>query len=247
MKTICFEMAKRGEDLIKSEDSIEVKQIGPDSLMVVLSDGASTGVFSSAWSNHITSSMDSAWLSSEGNFTNGLAEIRRTFKPDIKRPTALRKFLLEGSYATLYAAMIKKTGNFFIKNKFEIQSYCIGDVTLFIFNPDGELEYSFYYNSNENFNNSPDLFRSNEKLQKRSPFIIHSDTYMTSQKNTIVFATDALSEFIFKRLVVKKGFDVVSEILECLNNEDFYKLMTYYRDSCNMKNDDIAICVIQDD
>ena len=153
---------------------------------------------------------------------------------------------MEGSYATLYAAMIKKRGNFFIKNKFEINSYCIGDVSLFVFTPEGELEYSFYYTDHENFDNSPELFRSNEKLQKKTPFTIHSDIYITSRKNTIVFATDALSEFIFKRLVVKKGLDVILEIMECQSNEDFFKLMEYYRDSCNMKNDDIAICIIKD-
>ena len=152
-------MAKRGEDLKKSEDSMEVKHIDSNTLLTVLSDGASTGVFSRAWSEHITSSMDSAWLESEEHLARGLDEIRKTFKPEITRPTALRKFLLEGSYATLYAAMIKKTGNFFIKNKFQIQSYCIGDVVLFFFTPEGELEYSFFYDSHESFNNSPDLFR----------------------------------------------------------------------------------------
>ena len=84
-------------------------------------------------------------------------------------------------------------------------------------------------------------------MQEKTPFKIYSDTYITSKKNILVFVTDALGEFVFRRLVVKKGFEVISEIMGCQSDEDFFKLMTYYRESCNMKNDDIAVCIIKDE
>lgn len=243
MDTTCYETAKAGLDANKSEDSILVKKIDNSSMMIVMSDGASTGVFSRAWSTHITGNFDTAWLKSREDFSYGLEVIRKSFKPDITRPTALRKFLMEGSYATVFALLAEKKFSLF-GSKMKLTFYCVGDVTIFVFSEDGGLLYSFPFTKQEEFNNVPNLVRSNEKLQEKTPLNILSDTYISEGKNLVVIATDAMSEFIFHKMNSKRGYRVIEDIMDCKNQDEFLQLVTRYRKDENMKNDDVAVCIL---
>lgn len=244
MKTICFEATKSGLDVTGSEDSHLVKRIDKKTLMVVVSDGASTGVFSRAWSHHLTGSFDTAWVKSEKDFLYGLEVMRGTFKPDMKRPTALRKFLMEGSYATLFTLMIESSGGLFTGGRLTLSSYSVGDITLFSFTPRGELEFSYPWERHTDFTNSPDLVRSSEKHQAQSPFKLRIRTHTTSAKNTIVVATDALSEFILRNMIEKKGHEIIRSILACPGPEEFRALIERYRTEKGMKNDDVTVCIV---
>ncbi|MDH4129944.1 MAG: protein phosphatase 2C family protein [Spirochaetota bacterium] len=245
METLSFEAPKAGIEDFRNEDSFKIRQIANDLMLVLVSDGASTGVFSKEWSDHITNNFDSAWLSSAEDFEFGIKTIRETFKPDITRQTALRKFLMQGSYATLLSVLIKKNKSWF-KSNVDLTMYAIGDVCIFIFSDNGELEFTFPYLSVEDFNNVPDLIRSSNNLQEKTPYKIFQNTYTTSLDSLIVVASDALSEYLFKTLTEGTIFDTIKEIAKCENNEQFKRLMNYYRDNCKMKNDDVTICFITD-
>ena len=108
MKYLTFSTPKAGVEDARNEDAQVVRALGEDDLMVVVSDGASAGVFSRDWSRHLATGIDSAWLESEEVFLKGLTSLRDSFQPEITRPTAQRKFLMEGSYATVMAVLIHR-------------------------------------------------------------------------------------------------------------------------------------------
>lgn len=244
METTCYESAKSGLDINKSEDSILVKNIDTHSMMIIMSDGASTGVFSRAWSGHITGNFDTAWLRSEEDFRYGLGVIRKSFKPNITRPTALRKFLMEGSYATVFTLLAEKKFSLF-GSKIKLTFHCVGDVSLYVFSEEGELLYSFPFTKQEEFNNIPNLVRSSEKLQEKTPLKVLSDTFLSEGNNIIVLSTDAMSEFIFRKMKTKRGFRVIEDIMDCKDQDEFLQLVDKYRNNENMKNDDVAVCILK--
>lgn len=267
MKYISFNTSKNGVELEKGEDALAVRQIGKHSLLIIMSDGASTGVFSHDWAHHITSSFDSAWMRSVNDFTFGMGEIRKSFKPVIERPTALRKFLMEGSYATIFAARIAFEKKLFRQNAYHITTFSIGDITTFVFSPDGTLEYSYPNKKSGDYNNVPALFRSSAKLQEKSPVSVMTEDYSTPASNTLVFATDAMSEYIFE-LIEADGKDagqvknpemngndtaeshnprindLISKIKNCPGQQQFTELIDACRGTGKMKNDDVTILMI---
>lgn len=245
MKYISFETPKSGEKLENNEDSVFVKKLSDKNFLVSVSDGASTGVFSKEWSEHITKNFDSAWIESEENFIFGLDSLRESFKPNITRNSALRKFLMQGSYATLLSLKISKSGYFF--PKFELECFAIGDVCLFIFDVVGNLEFCFPYTSKDDFNNVPDLLRSSKKLQEKTPVTIKSSTTSCKMDSLIVIATDAFSEFLYKRKNSSDILAVIREVIDCKDQDQFTNLMDRYRTEFNMHNDDVAICMIQNE
>ena len=238
-----FECSKHGESLENNEDSLFVKKLNDSSLLVNVSDGASTGVFSREWSKHLTSNLDSAWLESKDSFLFGLDTLRESFKPEISRNSALRKFLLQGSFATLMSIRISESG--FIFPELLLDSYAIGDVCLFIYDSQGNSEFVFPYQTAGDFNNVPDLIRSSKKLQLDTPVTLHQKKISFDNKNLLVIATDALSEFLYKKIDSGDSFEFIQKILQCNNQADFEKLINLFRFEFGMKNDDVAICFIQ--
>ncbi len=240
MEVKFFTTAKAGLEEDKNEDSIFIKQLDSDKFMISLSDGATTGVFSKEFSKHITNNFDSSWISSINAFENGIEQIRNTFKPDITRPTALRKFLMEGSYATLMVAVIELKTSLFT-SKIKINSMCVGDVTLFIFNYNKELIYSFPFNHSIDYTNAPDLIRSSTKLQQKSPYKIKFNKHEAHIDSLIVIASDAISEFLFRCIEDGIGNETITSILNCKDSSEFKILIDHYRNNQNMKNDDVTI------
>ncbi len=243
MELLCYETPKAGIDDFKNEDSIFIRHLNQDSLMVLVSDGASTGVFSKEWSDHITHNFDTSWLKSIKDFEFGLTAIRESFKPNITRQTALRKFLKEGSYATLLAVQIDKDNSWFRSN-FSLTSYSVGDVCIFIFNEEGILEHTFPYQKLADFNNIPYLIRTSDRLQEKTPYEVKIDHYTTSQDNLIVVASDALSEYFFQASARNEVFKTIKEIIDCQDNDEFKDFITILRKECDMKNDDVSVCFV---
>lgn len=236
MKYLIFETPKAGLPDIENEDSVQVQLLEDNKALVSMSDGATTGVFSKRWSDHITKNVNEKWLSSSDNFASGLSKLRDSFKPDIKRPSALRKFLLEGSYATLMSVLLEKTG--WIFTRINITSFCVGDICLMVFNREGKLEYSFPYRSQKDFNNVPALLRSSEKLQAKTPIAIEQSQYTAHANDLIVITSDALGEFLFANL--DKAKQIVKEISGCEDNKEFRNLIDRYRKNEKMNNDDVT-------
>ncbi|MCP4348257.1 MAG: protein phosphatase 2C domain-containing protein [Desulfobacterales bacterium] len=239
MKFISFETPKAGIEDFRNEDSVCIRRVGENSVMAAVSDGASTGVFSKEWSDHITHSFDADWLKSVEDFENGLNVIRESFKPTITRPTALRKFLMEGSYATLLTALITKQ-----ETELGLTLFSVGDVCIFTVTREWKTEFVFPYKSLEEFNNIPYLIRSATRLQEKSPYEICYESRTTSADNLIVIATDALSEYLFKVMPLGKIPETLKDIIKCKNNSEFKELTDFFRDKCGMKNDDVSVCFI---
>jgi len=235
-----YETPKSGLEDDKNEDSVFIRTLSRSNLMITMSDGASTGVFSRKWSDHICKSIDSAWLTSPEDFEYGIEKIRETFKPNLTRPTAKRKFLLEGSYATVMSLLIQKPSWWFGDIKIKLIS--IGDISIFVFNKDGELEYSFPQKKSEDFGNVPDLIRSSKRLQEKTPYEIKQDNYSTSNSNVIAIMSDAISEFIFSN--TENGLDIIKRIAICKTNDQFRRLVDHYRSKCGMKNDDVSVLLL---
>jgi hypothetical protein len=240
LKYLVYETPKSGLEDAQNEDAISIKKLSKGTLMVTLSDGASTGVFSRKWSEHITNSIDSAWLNSPDDFEFGLEKIRESFKPEITRPTAKRKFLLEGSFATVMSANIQKPYWWF--SDIKIKCVSIGDICIFCFDYNGNLEHSFPQKKAEDFNNIPDLFRSSSRLQEKTPFAINYEKISVSNSSLIAVMSDAIGEFVFRYL--NHGLDILKRIAQCKNNEQFTRLVEYYRKKCEMKNDDVTVCLL---
>ncbi|MES0489662.1 MAG: hypothetical protein ABUK01_06710 [Leptospirales bacterium] len=240
-----FETPKSGLPDDKNEDSVLVKKISSNQALITMSDGASTGVFSRNWSDHITGFFDTAFLDSSEDFLNGLQSLRTSFQPEITRPSAQRKFLLEGSYATVLASFVEKVTGLF-SSRFKINNYAVGDVCLFIFNKTGELKQLFPYKESADFGNIPDLVRSSEKHQAKTPFSLRHDKFTASLDDTIVYATDAFAEFLLKQDEEHKlGHKILERVRMCKNNQQFRRLMDYYRTKGGMHNDDVTICILE--
>ena len=236
-----FEAAKSGVEEYRNEDSIQIKTIASNALMIAMSDGASTGVFSKEWSDHITGGIDSAWLQSPATLERGLQFLRESFQPDVSRPTALRKFLMEGSYATLLIALIQRSRWWF--GRLVLTLFGIGDVSLFIFTPEGELEYVFPPTVRDGFGNTPEMIRSSERLQNDSPYTIHHELHRTRPENLIVIASDALAEHI-NGLPPAAGLRLARQIGRCTDDAEFRLLVQKLRETRGMKNDDVTVCLI---
>ncbi len=243
MDILSFETPKAGIEDFRNEDSIHVRQINDDLLMALVSDGASTGVFSKEWSDHITHSFDTKWFHSVEDFEYGLNTIRETFKPNITRQTALRKFLMEGSYATLLACLVEKDKSWF-SSKLKLNLYAIGDVCVFIFSENRQLTFTFPYTCFEDFNNIPHLIRTSVKLQAKTPYEIRRNSLSIDENSLIVIASDAISEYLFQMSEKNNIFETLQEIVGCQDNHEFKKLVTAYRDERHMKNDDVAVCFL---
>ena len=241
-----FETAKRGLAFAKSEDSLSVQQVGIDKLLVTLSDGASTGVFSKKWSKHIVESITQEHVVSKESFASQLSRIRKTFQPSITRPSALRKFLQEGSYATVASVLFESISSAEEEKTLKLHMLTIGDIELLGIKPDGSLDFSFPYQSSQEFGNVPDLLRSNEKLQVKTPLTIQESVCVSSLQNTILICTDAASEFFLKRLEEYGHIkDIIANILLCQTQLEFANLMDDYRSNYGMKNDDVAIFLLR--
>ncbi|MEM7180675.1 MAG: hypothetical protein AAF518_07170 [Spirochaetota bacterium] len=241
-----FETAKRGFEFGKTEDSLSIQQVDTGKLLVTLSDGASTGVFSKNWSKHIVESIAQEHVISKESFAAQLTQIRKTFQPTITRPSALRKFLQEGSYATVASVLFESISSEEKQGMLKLHMLSIGDIELLGIRPDGSLDFSFPYQSSQEFGNVPDLLRSNEKLQIKTPLTIRESECISSQQNTILLCTDAASEFFLKRLEEYGQIkDILTSILHCQTQWEFTDLMDEYRSNYGMKNDDVAIFLLR--
>lgn len=245
MDVLCLEAPKAEIEDFRNEDAMAVRRIGEDALLAALSDGASTGVFSKEWSDHIVRHVEPEWLKSVDDFENGLKEMRASFKPSIVRQSALRKFLLQGSYATLLAMFIQKDRSR-MDDELALTIYAVGDVCCFIFTEKGDVEFTFPCTTLEAFNNVPHLIRSSAKLQKNTPYDVLYKNLNTQADNLIVIATDALSEYLFKTMSEGRSFDILKDIIKCQDNNQFKELVTFYRQNDKMKNDDVSVCFITD-
>ena len=242
MHYLLYETPKSGLPDDQNEDSSLIRKLSKNELLVNISDGASTGVFSRLWSDHLTHGIDSRWFTSLKDFEFGIAQLRESFKPEIKRPTALRKFLLEGSYATLLSVIIKKVGWLF--SSIEVQAYGSGDVNLIIVDDEGKFKFSFPYAKFEEFDNVPALIRSSDKLQQKTPVEFKAAKFEAKTDDLVIIASDAIAEFLFsdKSQVLER----VSQITQCKDNQEFRKLCDDYRKNHKMKNDDASIFFYSD-
>ncbi len=243
MKTRIYTTPKAGLEDFQNEDAVAADPIGPDALLVRVADGASTGVFSREWSEHLCRNFEAGWVQSAQNFENGLENLRESFKPDITRPSALRKFLMEGSYATFLTALVQKT-DATANAALQLTLFAVGDVSLFVFNRAGEPMFTFPYKAMQDFNNVPNLIRSKAALQAKTPYKIAQAEIRTASDDLIVMATDALSEYLFKTIPSGKHPNKLLKMLQCKDDIAFKEVIDTFRNADGMKNDDVAVCFL---
>ena len=243
MKTRIYTTPKAGLEDFQNEDAAAIDNIGDDALWVRVSDGASTGVFSREWSQHLCHNFEAGWVQSEQHFENGLNTLRESFKPDITRPSALRKFLMEGSYATLLTAFVQKN-DAAANAALQLTLFAVGDVSLFVFNRAGEPKFTFPYKQTQDFNNVPNLIRSKAALQAKTPYKIAQAEILTAPDDLIVIATDALSEYLFKTMSAGKHPTKLLKMLQCKDDIAFKEVIDAFRNADGMKNDDVAVCFL---
>lgn len=240
MRSLTFTTPKAGLEDDHNEDSFHVRVLNERELLLVVSDGASTGVFSRDWSRHLARGIDSAWLESSETFLAGLDSLRASFKPEITRPTAQRKFLMEGSYATVLAVHVRQPRWWL--GRLRLRNYCIGDVTIFVFHESGEMLYSFPQKVREDFDNTPELFRSSAKLQEKTPFNLLEDEVSAPRSALIAVLSDAIGEFVF-RMPEEERLPLLKKIALCEDNEAFRRMADGLRER-GMKNDDVTVSLV---
>ena len=231
---------KAGLEDDRNEDAFHVRTLNPRELLVSVSDGASTGVFSRNWSKHLATGIDSAWLDSPEAFLGGLDSLRATFKPEITRPTAQRKFLMEGSYATILAVRVRVP--LWWLGRLRLKLFCVGDVTILIFDADGEMLYSFPQKTLTDFGNTPELYRSSAKLQEKTPFALHQDEVSAPRSALVAVLSDAIAEYIFT-LDPGSRLPLLKRVAACKDNAEFRTLADELR-AAGMKNDDATAALI---
>lgn len=242
MKTRIYTTPKAGLENSQNEDAAAVDVVEPDALWIRVADGASTGVFSREWSRHLCRDFAFRPIRCEDDFEQRLDTLREAFQPEITRPSALRKFLTEGCYATLLTAWVRKTQE---KTGGELQLtlFAIGDVCLFRFDPAGALQFAFPHNQAKNFNNVPHLIRSKAALQAKTPYQIAQAEISAYPDDLIAIATDALSEYLFETIANGKHRSDLLKILECEDNRAFKDVIDRFRAN-GMKNDDVTVCFL---
>jgi len=243
MQTRIYTTPKAGLEDFQNEDATAVDNISAGTLWVRVSDGASTGVFSREWSQHLCHNFEAGWMKSEQHFENGLNTLRESFKPDITRPSALRKFLMEGSYATLLAALVQKT-DATDNAALHLSLFAVGDVSLFVFNQAGESKFTFPYKQTQDFNNVPNLIRSKAALQAKTPYKIAQAEIRTAPEDLILIATDTFSEYLFKTIPSGKHTNKLLKMLQCKDDMAFKEVIDTFRNADGMKNDDVAVCFL---
>ena len=243
MKTRIYTTPKAGLEDFQNEDAVAADPAGTDALLIRVADGASTGVFSREWSRHLCHNFEADWMQSEQHFEDGLENLRESFQPEITRPSALRKFLMEGSYATLLTALVQKTDTI-ADPTLQLTLFAVGDVSLFVFNRAGEPMFTFPYKAMRDFNNVPNLIRSKAALQAKTPYKIAQAEISSQPDELIVMATDALSEFIFKTVSSGNHPNKLLKMLQCKDDMAFKEVIDIFRNAEGMKNDDVAVCFL---
>jgi Protein phosphatase 2C len=154
---------KQGNTSAENEDAwrtVCTQEADASTLLVVVADGATEGVFSRAWAQTLVNAVTPAWPRlSDAELTAQLQQLRQAYQPlppgQEMAWNVKTKLMTEGSCATLLAATITASAQ-----GLELQAVAIGDCCLLVLRGDGSLVCSFPMATAADFNTSPALVRS---------------------------------------------------------------------------------------
>ncbi|MBI2569820.1 MAG: hypothetical protein HYV63_22685 [Candidatus Schekmanbacteria bacterium] len=248
MQVRTFQASKAGAARHENEDSVDLRRRSPGELGIVLADGASTGVFSKGWSAHLAATFGEHLDCALESFDAVLELARATFSPDLSRHTALRKFLTEGSFATLLAARVElvQDAGRGGERSYALTMAAVGDACLIALDADGSCVLAFPCVSAADFGNTPNLIRSSAKLQERTPYRRQNARSPVRGTCTLLAATDAFAELVVRKVACRQSGELLRRLLECEEEARFAALVAELRRDHGMKNDDVSIVLIQD-
>lgn len=232
-------MPKVGNEENEQEDSF---LIDSQKSRFVVSDGASSGIYSKLWADLLTKNFidHEEILDSNSDPQKFLENIVNKSRIDWKAkiPTDLKwpasEKILEGSFATFLAVQFHDN----ISNSRNWNALSVGDSCLFKVK-DGKITESFPIHEASEFNNSPHLITSNfNSYQEHIQF--SSGTLAVGE--TLILATDSIAKWLFQE---NESTDSLSQTLDFISKlEDKRK---YFEDLVNNKivhYDDLTLIVL---
>ncbi len=167
MKPAFFQRAwtcpKQGYASDENEDAwrtVWAEQADTSTILLVVADGATEGVFSRSWARALVEAVTPEWPRlSDAELTTQLQALRQAYRPlppgQEMAWNVKTKWMTEGSCATLLAATVTASAA-----GIELQAVAIGDCCLLVLRADGSLACSFPMAAAADFNTSPALVRS---------------------------------------------------------------------------------------
>ncbi len=231
---------KWGNDTEENEDSILVPvEVDNKFIRCAISDGATESSFSKEWStllvnSFIKRSFDKSKLRTTIKNLSGIWQ-KKVYSKNL--PWYAHQKLETGAFATFIGLTIN------LKEKI-CRCVAIGDSTMFLIR-ENKLVFSFPITSSEEFGNTPMLFATNDRYQTDFACSVGYANVKANAGDIIVLASDAIAEWLFKKLENDRlSCFTIKNIMEN-NLEDFETWLANERQSGNIKNDDTTILFIK--
>ena len=156
---------KQGNTSAENEDAwrtVCTQQADASTLLLVVADGATEGVYSRTWARTLVEAVTPEWpLLSDAELTARLQQLRQSYQPlppDQEMAWNVKtKLMTEGSCATLLAATVTTSEE---DDSVELQAVAVGDCCLLVLRADASLGCAFPLATAAEFNTSPVLVRS---------------------------------------------------------------------------------------
>lgn len=242
MRVRSFTMSKLGN---KPQDCEDYFSWNPGRMKFAMADGASTSIFSDIWARELARAAvecDGSIVESiDGSVEPMLRSARKAWYTSIKwnsLPWFLRNKAVSGSYSTLTLMQMAP-----LASSYRYSAYAVGDTCLFKIK-NGRIESSFPILSPEEFSISPKLVWSGkgsplpQDIRLQVPaFQRHEGILQPGEM--LILSTDGVSKWLMETGRVE---DIVMRIN---NPPDIKKFLTGEINSRRMRNDDVAISLIE--
>ncbi len=223
----CFSLPKEGNTPEENEDAYAISK---DQSLIVLSDGASEGMYSKEWAQHLCHNLCAhPTLKIDPPLLSRLGQEFQSSLDQKEVPWYVENKMREtGAAATLLWIRFHKK---IIKSWWEVGA--IGDSCAFIIQ-DSKLLWSWPLEKTEDFDTSPELVYNhsgrNGKLRVRT-------LPLPRGKSTLILATDALAALIIE--------GIPPDMENSHNDEQFNAWIRGLRNTGKVKNDDSTMIIIE--
>ncbi|OAV74798.1 hypothetical protein Barb7_01652 [Bacteroidales bacterium Barb7] len=242
--SLSISLPKLGNSDDENEDNIleaSKSEVESDTIaQFAISDGATESSFSKEWSDFLVCAYKDKKFDKE-HLPETLKIVSETWQSrinNIELPWYAQQKADIGAFATFLGLTINRKDMCF-------EAVAIGDCNLFQIRNE-ELILSFPVSSSKDFDNTPNLFASNQRHQSDFEGTVSYQKGNVAPNDTILLATDALAAWIFKHIEMGESpWNRLMSILGFSADGFFEDWLNKQRRTNEIKNDDVTLLIIK--
>jgi len=221
-----------------------------------VADGASQSLYPNIWADGLVKHFCKNPGISQENWQDWLFPIQEEWLLNVSERIANARKSNKASWITSqnrFNSFEPATSTFiglkFIEEENQVDVCIVGDSCLFLLE-DGQLVKTFPLNKSSDFGDRPAYFASRVQNNEFIPDFLTFKTDAndtTEHRNHFILATDALAEFIFRKIEYGEDLQFFLDLLKISSPEDFERFVAMSRQTgpIKMKNDDVTLTVIE--